>query len=146
MRLLPLQTEDHGFHLIGKLIGIAHRPARPVRQCLDAVLAVAIENLVAGLARDAELPAQLAHALAVQQTADETHTLIHHRTLSPRHQHLPPKRGKCYPCVRYKPSPMSRVGQVAASPVSAARFPNNSTCIGAYGSVGCTMTALSKSR
>jgi hypothetical protein len=59
---------------------------------------------------DAELPAQLAHAFAVQKTADEAYTLIHHRTRSPRHQHLPPKREKCYPCVRYKPSPMARVG------------------------------------
>lgn len=28
---------------------------------------------------------------------------------SPDHQHLPPNGKKCYPCVRYKTSPMSRV-------------------------------------
>jgi hypothetical protein len=35
--------------------------------------------------------------------------LLHHRTRFPRHQHLPPTKGeKCYPCVRYEVSPMSR--------------------------------------
>lgn len=30
----------------------------------------------------------------------------------PRHQHLPPNREKCYPCVRYSPSPISQVGDI----------------------------------
>jgi hypothetical protein len=70
VRLFLLQPHDHGFHLVAKLIGITDRLARPVRQRLDAVLAIAIEDLVARLARDTELRAQLAHAFAIQQRRD----------------------------------------------------------------------------
>src|SRR5947209_6313731 len=36
---------------------------------------------------------------------------LRHRTLPPRHQHLPPNGEKCYPCVRNDLSPISQVGE-----------------------------------
>src|SRR5262249_48873112 len=46
--------------------------------------------LVAGLSGDAELPAQIGHALALQAAGDETQALLRSRTLLPGHRHLPP--------------------------------------------------------
>ena len=40
-----------------QLVGVAHRPARAVAQRFEPMLLVAIEDLVAGLAGNAELPA-----------------------------------------------------------------------------------------
>src|SRR6185295_5552248 len=56
---------------------------------------------------------QLGHGLALQQPGNETQAFFHDRTLLPGHCHLPPgppvvAGGKCYPCVRYVLSPMSR--------------------------------------
>src|SRR3546814_595678 len=56
-----------------------------------------------------ERPARLCHSLAVQKPSHKPQTFFFHRTLLPRHQHLRPNARKCYPCVRYKTSPMSRV-------------------------------------
>ena len=110
MRLLALEADDQALDLLRQLIGIAHRPARPVVQGRKPMLLVAIENLVAGLAGHAEIPADVRHGLPVQQTGDKAKALFHHRTRFPRHQHLPPANPgeKCYPCVRYGMSPMSR--------------------------------------
>src|SRR3990172_11047848 len=118
MRLVALQADDRGFQLRRQLVGIAHRPTRPVGQGLQPVLLVTIEDLVAGLARDAELTAHMAHLLAFQQARHETQAFVHNRTLFPRHPHLPQAIAwaRCYPCVRYKTSPMSRVGQNVAVP------------------------------
>src|SRR3546814_9346942 len=41
------------------------------------------------LPRDPELTADLRHRLAVQKPSDEPQALVHHRTLLPRHRHLP---------------------------------------------------------
>src|SRR2546421_10112339 len=78
------------------------------------MLLVAVENLVASLARYAELATQMAHLLAFQQASHKSKALLHHRTLFPRHRQFPPAiaGGNCYPCVRYELSPMSRVVQV----------------------------------
>src|SRR5438552_9242307 len=75
------------------------------------MLLVAVENLVASLARYAELATQMAHLLAFQQASHKPKALLHHRTLFPRHRQFPPAiaGGNCYPCVRYELSPMSRV-------------------------------------
>ena len=114
MRLLGLQPDDQALDLLRQLVGVAHRPARPVAQGLKPMLLVAIENLVAGLAGYAEIPADVRHGLPVQQTGDKAKALFHHRTRFPRHQHLPPAKGeKCYPCVRYGMSPMSRAAHFA---------------------------------
>src|SRR5947209_5927552 len=73
------------------------------------MLPIAIEYLVAGLTRYAEIPADVRHRLPVKEAGDKARALFHHRTRCPRHQHLHPAKGeKCYPCVRYEVSPMSR--------------------------------------
>jgi hypothetical protein len=55
---------------------------------------------------------RLLHLAAVlEQLGNKALALVHHRTLLPRHRHLPLPRGKCYPCVRYALSPMCRAGQ-----------------------------------
>ena len=109
VRLLGLQPDDQALDLLRQLVGIAHRPARPIAQGRKPVLLVAIENLVAGLAGYPEIPADVRHGLPVQQAGDKAKAFFHHRTRFPRHPHLPPAKGeKCYPCVRYEMSPMSR--------------------------------------
>lgn len=50
VRLLALEGEDQALDLGRQLLGIAHRSARAVAQRLEAVLLVAIEDLIAGLA------------------------------------------------------------------------------------------------
>jgi hypothetical protein len=89
VRLLALEPDDQAFDLLWELVGIAHRPAGPIAQGGQPALLVTIENLVAGLAGDAELPAHLGHGLPVQQTANKAQAFFHHRTRSPRHPHLP---------------------------------------------------------
>jgi hypothetical protein len=51
MRLVPLGVDDQRFELLRQLVGIPDRPARKVVQRLLAMLFVALEDLVAGLAR-----------------------------------------------------------------------------------------------
>src|SRR6267143_560638 len=114
MGLVALGRDDQALDLPRQLVGVANRPARTVGQGLEAVFLVALEDLVAGLARNAERATDLAHRFAVQQLSDEPQALVHHRTLLPRHPHLPRKGRKgerCYPCVRYDLSPMSRAAQ-----------------------------------
>src|SRR5262245_62373862 len=112
VRLLGLEADDQALELLRQLVGIAHGSPRPVGQGLKPMLLVAVEYLVAGLPGDTEIPAYVGHRLAIQKAGDETKAFLHHRTGSPRHQHLPPAKGeKCYPCVRYEVSPMSRVAQ-----------------------------------
>src|SRR3954447_13016000 len=112
MRLLGLELDNQGLDLGRQLVGVANRPSGAVVQRLEPVFLVTIENLVAGLAGDAELPAHIRHGFPVQQPGDKAKALFHYRTRFPRHLHLPQnKSGKCNPCVRYELSPMSRVAQ-----------------------------------
>src|SRR5258708_5082694 len=106
MRLIAFEADDQAFDLSRKLVGVTHGPPPPIAQRLEPVFLVAVIDLVAGLARDTKLATDLAHRLAVQQPGDKPQTLVHHRTLLPRHRHLPsnPPGGTCYPCVRYKTS------------------------------------------
>src|SRR6516225_12468205 len=116
MRLLVLQPNDQTFDLSRQLIGIAYGPPGAVSQSLQAMLLVAVEDLVAGLAGDAELPADLGHGFPIQKPRDKAKALLHYRTRFPRHLHLPQnKSGKCNPCVRYVLSPMSRAAQRTCS-------------------------------
>src|SRR5512135_3703720 len=108
MQLLAFEPDNQARNRLRQLIGVAHRPPRTVAQGLKTVLLVAVENLVAGLTRYTELPAHVRHGLTVQQAGDKAKALFHDRTRFPRHQHLPPKSEKCYPCVRYEVSPMSQ--------------------------------------
>jgi len=69
MRLIALEVDDRGFHLMGQLIGVAHRPPRSVGQSLMAMLFVALENLVTSLSGNTKIPTYLAHLLAFQETS-----------------------------------------------------------------------------
>src|SRR3546814_6030753 len=95
-----------------ELVGIAHRAPRPIQKRDRPYLLISVEDFVAGLSGYPERPAHLRHALAVQKPSHKPQTFFFHRTLLPRHQHLRPNARKCYPCVRYKTSPMSRVAQL----------------------------------
>jgi hypothetical protein len=61
-RVLALHVQDEVFYLEGKLIRIAS--AASVCQPLHAAFLLAIEDLVAGLAGDSKLPAEIRHLLA----------------------------------------------------------------------------------
>jgi hypothetical protein len=63
--VLTLNVEDIVLHLKGKLMGIATGTSAPIRQPLNPAFLVAIEDLVASLARNPELSAGFCHGLAV---------------------------------------------------------------------------------
>src|SRR5208282_5420061 len=111
MRLAALEVDNQALDLPRQLVGVAHRPPRAVGEGFEPMRLVAIEDFVAGLARDAELATDIRHRLAIHKLADKSQALVHDRTLLQRHQHLPPKGEKCYPCVRYEMSPMSQAAQ-----------------------------------
>jgi hypothetical protein len=62
--VLALHVQNIVLHLKGKLVGIPKGTSAPVGQAFNPAFLVAIEDLVAGLARDSELPAQFRHGLA----------------------------------------------------------------------------------
>src|SRR5262252_5301012 len=63
-RVLALHVQDEVFHLEGELVSVVMGAATPVGQPLHAAILVAIEDLVARLTGDPELPAQIRHRLA----------------------------------------------------------------------------------
>src|SRR5260221_11541573 len=109
MRLFLLGGRDESFDLRRQLVGVTHRAPRTVAQRLQAVILVPIKDFVAGLARNAELPAHLAHAVPLKKAGDEAQTLVHNRTLLPGHRPPPtaPRREddthvsgtNCHPCL-----------------------------------------------
>src|ERR1700731_1046756 len=103
---LALYVQDKVLHLKRKLMGIPTGTPAPIGESLNSTLLVAIEDLVAGLAGDPELPAEFRHRLAgEQQTAD-----VHPLPNTPSKASLPPRKGKkCNLCVRYDLLPMCRV-------------------------------------
>ena len=58
--------DDHGLNGCREPIRLAIRPPAAIRKGRDAVVFVPLENLVAGLARDAELGAQRRHLFALE--------------------------------------------------------------------------------
>ena len=62
--VLVLHIQNKVFHLERKLVGVAVPTAAPVCEPLNAAFLIAIEDLVAGLARKAELPAEFRQRLA----------------------------------------------------------------------------------
>jgi hypothetical protein len=112
MRLLLLQADDQALDLIRQLVGIADRPAAAIGQGFEPALLVSIEDFVAGLSGYPERPANIAHRLAIEDQGDKLETLVHDRTLLPRHRHPPLNRGTCHLCVRYVLSPMCRAAQI----------------------------------
>ena len=71
MRLGALEVDDQPLHLVRQLVGIPYRPARAIAQRIEPMVPIAIEDLVAGLARNAELAAHLAQAFAIEKTGDK---------------------------------------------------------------------------
>ncbi len=71
MRFFFLQADDHTLDGIGKLVGVTDRPSRAVRKSLHALIPIAIEKLIARLAGDAELPAEVCHGLAFKEAGDK---------------------------------------------------------------------------
>jgi len=62
--VLALDVQDVVLDLKRKLIGVAVGTPAAVGQPLNAALLITIEDLVARLARDPELPAKFRHRLA----------------------------------------------------------------------------------
>ena len=54
MGFLALGRDDQALDLLRQLVGVANRPTRTIGQGLQTVFLVALEDLVAGLARNAE--------------------------------------------------------------------------------------------
>ena len=62
--VLVLHVQDEVFDLKRKLVGVAIWTPAPVGQPVNPAFLVAIKDLVAGLARNAKLPAKFRHRLA----------------------------------------------------------------------------------
>src|SRR5450755_157188 len=93
--VLTFLVQDIVFHLEGKLVGAAIGTPASIGQSLHPTFLVAIEDFVASLTGDTKLPAQISHCLTGQPASHELHSLIHYRTLLPRHHFPPPlKKGK----------------------------------------------------
>ena len=110
--ILPFERDDQRLDLHRELISVPVGPPAPVGQALEAAILVARVDLVAGLAGNAELPAQASHLLTIQQAGNKAETFVHDLTLLPGHHSLPRKRRKCYPCLQNEVSPFSREGHV----------------------------------
>jgi hypothetical protein len=61
---IALQVQDIVLHLKRKVIGVTKGPPASVGESLNAGFLIAIEDLVASLAGNAELPAKFRHRLA----------------------------------------------------------------------------------
>src|SRR6266540_582215 len=85
----PLELHDQLLDLKGQLVRLPVGPATAIGQSFKPAILVALEDLVAGLARDIELAAQRRHLLAFQQSRYESKSLIHLVTLLPGHFALP---------------------------------------------------------
>jgi hypothetical protein len=62
--VLMLHVQDKVFHLKGKLVGVAIGAATAVGQALNPTVLIAVEDFIAGLTRDAELPTKFRHRFA----------------------------------------------------------------------------------
>src|ERR1700693_762704 len=93
--VLVLYVQDEVFDLERKLVGVAIRTSASVREPLHAVFLITIEDLIAGLAGDAKLPAKFRHRLALTTS--------------------PSTGRKCHLCVRYNVLPMSQVAHCEKS-------------------------------
>jgi hypothetical protein len=78
--MFSLHVEDVVLHLKGELVGAAIRTAAAIGEALDTALLIAVKDLVASLARNTELTAQINHGLACETASHKLKLLIHHRT------------------------------------------------------------------
>src|SRR5215467_415684 len=83
--MLTLHIQDVVLDLKRKLIGVTIGTSAAVGEPMNPAFLVAIEDLVAGFARNPELPAQFRHGFTRQPPSHKLHSFIHHRTLLPRH-------------------------------------------------------------
>src|ERR1700722_7908097 len=106
--MFVLHIQNVILHLKGKLVSVAIGTPASVGQPLHPAFLITIEDLVAGLARNAELPAQIRHRLPSQSPSPELNSFIHDRTLLPRHPLSSQQKGEsvtyvsgtiCYLCV-----------------------------------------------
>src|SRR3984957_17757495 len=106
--MFVLHIQNVILHLKGKLVSVAIGTPASVGQPLHPAFLITIEDLVAGLARNAELPAQIRHRLPSQSPSHELNSFIHDRTLLPRHPLSSQQKGEsvtyvsgtiCYLCV-----------------------------------------------
>ena len=65
-RILPLQTDDRRFDRCWQAIRLSVCAVAPIAEGLDPAVLVAVEDLVAGLARNPELGAQRRHLFALE--------------------------------------------------------------------------------
>src|SRR5262249_862750 len=115
---LTLELNDQLLDLEGQPIGVPVRSAAAVGESVEPPVLVALEDLVAGLARDIEVATDGGHLLAVEQAGDEPEPLIHLGTLLPRHFALPAKCRSvtyvpgiyCYPSLRKDTPGLRRIG------------------------------------
>jgi hypothetical protein len=98
--VLPLDPKDGRLYLERQLVGMAIRASCPVLQSPESFISVAIKDLVAGLAGDAELPAHDGHLIAIEQAGHKSETFIHTITLIPGHLRYSPNAELCNLCAR----------------------------------------------
>src|ERR1041385_1061205 len=77
-----------------KLVGVTIGASVSIGESLNPAFLVAIEDFVAGFARNSELPTQFRHGLTCEPPTHKLQSFIHHRTLLPRHLHFLP-RARC---------------------------------------------------
>ncbi len=94
VRFLAFGRYDSRFDLCGQLVGVSSGPPGTIREPLQPAFLIALEDLVAGLARDPELPAQPGHALAIFEPNHETYAFVHNRTFLPWHPTSRPLPGE----------------------------------------------------
>ena len=95
--ILSLQAHDRGFDGRRQPIRLPVRAVASIAERLDPAVFVAVEDLVAGLARNSELGAQRRHLLALEQAGDKPEPLVHDVTLLPRHARSCEERAKVSP-------------------------------------------------
>src|SRR5215471_10772143 len=88
-RVLAPEAHDQRLDLNRQLVGLSIRAAAAVGQANSAEVLIALEDLVAGLARDIELAAQHCHLFPAQEAGHKPDTFIHLGTLLPGHFALP---------------------------------------------------------
>src|SRR5579863_1975713 len=91
---LALGCYDGRFDLLRQLVGIAVGAPGTIREPLQSAFLIALEDLIAGFARDLKLPAQRGHALAVFEPNHESYACVHNRTFLPWHPTSRPLPGE----------------------------------------------------
>src|SRR5215468_8671472 len=83
--VLTLHIQNVVLDLKRKLISVTIGTPASVGEPVNPAFLVAIEDFVAGFARNPELPAQFRHGLTRQPSSHKLQSFIHNRTLLPRH-------------------------------------------------------------